>query len=552
MKTYISSVTDRTVSTKGVFSQKQNSSQSFAENLKEFSDKSAPQQGVSGAGSSVMLVGEISSSSPTVSELLMQHDKLKGSTWNILSAEQNQDKDFTRISSGTKVYYDSSDGSLRWGGASAEAMPVAPQRIFSPQSTTVSPVTVVERANPESLNVKRVELGVIDSKNPTVSHLLKANAELGGETWNILSSAVNQNKDFTSLPVGASVHIDPQSHEVSWRTSVTSNTSAVTVDLPVAAIEPAPTGVKEVLPATGEAEASSILLGRIDRKNPTVSHLLQQHPEHREGIWSVLNSDLNRDKPFHAIAPGTEIYLQPGSQEIVWTTAMNIEQRSAPAAARGIIPAEVASVEPRAVLPDGRATDLTEAVQPFMGKSYKEINCYELLVKGLERMDIPYTGKDGLLGKLTDMAREKGLPANAFMNGEGIVKAAGSLVLSRNYPRTSNWKREAEQLYEEMTPLLDKGQILSFSTQKRGHTGIVSQQHDQWTFINSGRLDNALTANNPSQGVGEEVLKREIRNWFKLANKSGESLTVTLGAIKAGGVVTALNVPITEVNGRHI
>jgi len=156
-------------------------------------------------------------------------------------------------------------------------------------------------------------------------------------------------------------------------------------------------------------------------------------------------------------------------------------------------------------------------------------------------MNIPYRGKDGLFAKLTRMAREQGLPTNAYLNGEGVVKAAGSLVLAKNYPHTSNWRREADELYAEMEPLLDRGQILSFSTRRRGHTGIVSHQQSQWTFINSGRLDNSLTTGSPSQGVGEENLKQEIRNWFRLASRSGDSLSVTLGTLGGEKVATAFS-----------
>ena len=61
------------------------------------------------------------------------------------------------------------------------------------------------------------------------------------------------------------------------------------------------------------------------------------------------------------------------------------------------------------------------------------MNCYELIVKGLRHLDIPYGGKDGLYAKLTRMAVDRGLAPNAYLNGEGIIKAAGSLVLSKNY-----------------------------------------------------------------------------------------------------------------------
>ena len=128
---------------------------------------------------------------------------------------------------------------------------------------------------------------------------------------------------------------------------------------------------------------------------------------------------------------------------------------------------------------------------------------------------------------------------------EGIVKAAGSLILSKNYPKIANWRDEAANLIKEIKPLLDNGQILSFSTEKRGHTGIVSQQNDQWTFINSGRLDNSVDLNSLRRGVGEEILHKEILNWFKLAHVKRETLSVTLGRLEQDRIRTAFNMPET-------
>ena len=69
------------------------------------------------------------------------------------------------------------------------------------------------------------------------------------------------------------------------------------------------------------------------------------------------------------------------------------------------------------------------------------MNCYELLVKGLRQMDIPYSGKNGLFGKLTRMAVDQGMAPNAFLNGEGIVKAAGSLVSWNHFSTTDKSSR---------------------------------------------------------------------------------------------------------------
>lgn len=462
MDKYINALSGHTTGSRNGSVKKASFSTSFASQLEAFSGKKSSL--VNGADSGErILVGEISRNRQTVSELLMHNKELKSSTWNILSSAANRNRDYTRLTPGTKVYYNSNDGSLTWSGTDVPALKeITAQPAAAPVFPGMTaPVQFVEESAPVHGVPGGVELGVISRQEPTVSHLLKAHPEFGNETWTILSSTINKNKDFSRLPVGAVVTIDPATREIGWQTGGAEGAAAQ--------------------PVQNNSVAAPVVI--------------------------------EKTQPEKSISP------QPEN-----TTA-----------AAGV-----------------QAGDLTEAVRPFFGRHYKEINCYELLVKGLERMNIPYSGKDGLFTKLTRMAKEQGLPANAYLNGEGVVKAAGSLVLSKNYPHTSNWKRDAENLYEELEPLLNKGQILSFSTRRRGHTGIVSQQDRQWTFINSGRLDNSLTEGSPKQGVGEENLREEIRNWFKLASKSGESLSVTLGNLGQERVVTALNTELPTPGRRRI
>lgn len=485
------------------------------------------------SASEPLLVGEISNQQKTVSELLMQNPALKKSTWNILASQQNRDKNYTKLPIGTRIYYNADQKTLSWetpgqGAKTAARLtaelarpPVSP--IFPLSSTTIEQVQASSQESQPNTSVP-LPLGQISEKLPTISHLLKADPGLGPEAWNILSAPANRNKDFTNLPVGAKVHLDPATREISWNSSTRTGTDQVN------RTEAMPSSRIPTFPAE-----QATLLGKIDRVTSTVSHLLSQQPELKDRIWQLLSNAANKGKPFHRIPSGTPIYLQPDSGEISW-------QNQAASPVSTPAPEKIATIAPPAVKKlqqNGPATDLTEAVQPFLGSSYKDINCYELLVKGLDRMDIPYGGKDGLYSKLQNMALDKGLPANAYLNGEGIVKAAGSLVLSRNFPSNSNWQKQSAALFEEMKPLLDKGQILSFSTRRRGHTGIISQQDKQWTFINSGRLDNSLAANNISKGVGEEDLHKELANWFKLAHKSKETLTVTLGQLTQQKVAAA-------------
>lgn len=499
-----------------------------------------------------ILIGTISEDKQTVSELIMDHETLKSSGWNILSSGQNRHRDYTKLHSGTDIYYSPATGNLSWSRSQAEDNVQSRAVVLAEveKNQSMEPSATHEKA--PGMQV----LGVINEQQPTVSHLLKNNESLTKDTWNILASESNINKNFRGLVPGTTVMYNPDSREITWQ--IPGSPIKAREVAAVAARGTGGIGDSEKLtlppvfqrniihqletePSAAVGENQPVLLGRIDRNNNTVSHLLAQNPDFKDETWQLLNSSLNINKPFDKIAEGTEVYLNPDSREIFWSSADDASTKAVPQIAAAL---HKKVYREEAGLDYGNpASNLTEAVQPFMGKSYKDIDCYELLVEGLRRMDIPYEGKGGLLTKLTTMARDRGLPINAYMNGEGIVKAAGSLVFTKSIPETSNWRQDADNLIREIEPLLDKGQILSFSTENRGHTGIVSQQENQWTFINSGRLDNAVTANNPSRGVGEEVLQEEIRNWFKVAHKSGESLSITLGKLEQNKILTAYNMP---------
>ncbi|MBT6277855.1 MAG: hypothetical protein HOI95_27445 [Chromatiales bacterium] len=515
-----------------------NATVSFADTLKDQLAKNAPRTPGETAGQDV-LVGEIGRAGQTVSDLLMHNAKLKASTWDILSAVENRGKDYTNIAVGAKVYYNSESGHLRWSGT-PQPFVLAPARPagLAPVAPTALSAAV---ATPKPQLSTGTELGVIDGKTPTVSHLLTKHPTLGSDAWNILALPINKGKNFNALPAGVAVRIDPVTREISWQSN-----GKVGQAIPVASDTASPlatTASSNVSNPTDVPieDVQPTLLGRLGARSPTVSHLLQKHPLLAGKMWAVLGNDVNRDKPFQKIPAGTDIYLQPGSMEIVWKHAGTTTQADvvpAPPSAQAVrMPARDETV----VMKEGAPTDLTEAVKPFMGTPYRHLNCYELLVKGLEGMDIRYYGKDGLYTKLTRMAHDQGLPSNAFLTGEGIVEAAGATVLSRSFRGISDTEQQVEQLFREIEPLLDKGQILSFSTRTRGHTGIVSQHDDQWTFINSGRLDNSLSTDNPYRGVGEEDLKREIRNWFTVASTRGESLMVTLGALRPAQNLAASN-----------
>ena len=404
-------------------------------------------------------------------------------------------------------------------------------------------------------------VGKISAEIPTVSELLKQHEELGQSTWDIVYSRQNREKDYTNIKPGTAIYYNPETAALYWSDPLPDSARAEkTQESHRQTHSPDPASAGSSV-AAGNAEANSpvekpisstpdgevIPLGRIDSSKPTVSHLLKNHPHFKAHTWSILADTINKDKPFERISSGTEININLQNMEISWNGG-----DGAVPASRQAIAAEVKEEHPEsvpAISLHRPAANLSEAVQPYLGTSYDEMNCYELVVKGLRQMDIPYGGKDGLYAKLTRMAADRGLAPNAYLNGEGIIKAAGSLVLSRNYTEVSNWQSETAALVREIEPLLDNGQILSFSTEKRGHTGVISQRDNQWTFINSGRLDNSVTRSRLNHGVGEELLMEEIGNWFKTAQAGKETLTVTLGRLEQTKIQTAYT-PRSSISGQ--
>jgi hypothetical protein len=272
-----------------------------------------------------------------------------------------------------------------------------------------------------------------------------------------------------------------------------------------------------------ESADSSIMIGTISKANPTVSHLFQSNPDFDNRFWNIINSKVNISKEYKSLRPGTQVSLDPKTMEISFGKSPKSSGTT-----------YMAQASQKSDIAGTGGFTLDEAVKPYIGTSYKKIDCYGLIVRGLSRQGVQYWGKGGIREKLENLAKKDGLPGNAYLNGEGLVEKAGEKIYSKSLLNISNSREKAEQVYSELRPHLQKGLILSFSTPTRGHTGVVSRQGDEWTYINSGLIDNQISHGKVSERVGEERLKAEINNWFTLAANRKESLTVTLGLVNKG------------------
>jgi hypothetical protein len=399
---------------------------SFQDIMSGASDRQA--QSSSGVDNAV-LVGTTSRETPTVSELMMHNSNLRSRGWDIINSSINADKPYTRIPEGTAVYYQPSTEELTWNGPSTSSSAAKSQASLAQQVYSQTANQQAETIQTGSSDSSRVlELGVLNSSTPTVSHLLAA-SELNDRKWDYLALPVNADRDFNRIPVGSSVNIDRESGEITWSKPQSSSTFTLS-----------PTATQEI--------------------------------------------------------PEEELPFPPA-------------EKSA-----------------------GIPGDLSQAVREFIGIPYKEMDCYSLVVKGLKNLGVRYGGTDGLYQQLTSKAKSAGLPENAFLTGEGLVDATGRKVMQESFDVIDSPKRTADTTLNNMEKVMAEGQILSFSTPTRGHTGIIARQEDgEWTFINSGRMDHSVSETQSSKEVGEEVLVDELQNWFSLARRRNEPLTITLGQI---------------------
>jgi hypothetical protein len=298
--------------------------------------------------------------------------------------------------------------------------------------------------------------------------------------------------------------------------------------------------------ATGKGADNLVCLGKLDNAKTTVSHLLVERTKTRGQVWDIVHDQANRAKDFRHIPSGESIYYDPGSKELIWGAEAYADQaRAAKSSEPGLEPTGTATQsgsqslyapEPTAGpnktgVQDQLGEGLRQAVCAYCGNAYERVNCYELVVQGLKDLGVNYNGRHGLQQELISRAKREGRPSNAYLTGEGLVSASGQRVFKAELRPPLDPRAKVDQLYAEILGHLQPGQVLSFSTPSRGHTGVVGRQGDTWTFVNSGQIDNPVSCPRTNYGVEEEDLRAELDNWLRRSSSRGETLQVTLGRL---------------------
>ncbi|MCP3852883.1 MAG: hypothetical protein GY694_22045 [Gammaproteobacteria bacterium] len=382
-------------------------------------------------------------------------------------------------------------------------------------SQKIGTQTSLQSPEPTYSKDSSIKLGALGTQNTTVAQLLLNHPELKSKTWSIIHNPVNHDKAFRKIPSGEAIFYNPKTQELSW-----SQANTPTKNPLVSA--PSLNRGKEITSHSTENSGQRMSLGEINQSNPTISDLLSQKSDLKAERWGIIHSDINKNKAFTNIPNNTMIYMDSQTKELSWNTTP-----STPSIAEKNSQKADSNTTENIVL----AKKLDEAVKPYMGTEYKHLDCYTLVVNGLENMGIKYRGKHSLSSQLLQKAQHEGRANNTYFTGEGLTEAVGNKVYTKAISSVSNIDQQSKDIFSEMKGLMKKGDILSFSLQTKGHTGVISQNKDQWTYINSGRLDNAIEEDAPKHGVGEETLLNEINNWVKRAKVRNESLQITVGRL---------------------
>lgn len=253
--------------------------------------------------------------------------------------------------------------------------------------------------------------------------------------------------------------------------------------------------------------------------NPPIS-VKRREAGRENGFALYLTEQLLRGSRFYASWSNVrETY--PGSTALINRRVAEPGSLSGAGVINGLYRRERAFAKERTsgIVPSAQGRTANRTSRP--GR-YSRLDCYEFVAAVLEKNGIRYYGKDGVGRALIEKAKMEHKPSNRFLTGEGLTRLLSSDAFTVNVKGES-----VQQTWEILEPRLTEGAILSFSSQRAGHTGLVALKDGRWIFINSsGRL-----GDKSSYRVKEEDLKEEIRSWLVRAKKEKGSLSITLGRV---------------------
>lgn len=176
------------------------------------------------------------------------------------------------------------------------------------------------------------------------------------------------------------------------------------------------------------APQNPVSLGRISTDQPTVSHLLVGHADYGRECWQIIHSQHNDEKPYRRIPEGTEIFLDPATQELFWETRPGMEP--SPKRSHQVRPQESCNKiqNPLADRHPAERERERELIQQAVSSAASRYDLSPELIFSVIRAESDFNvqavsraGAQGLMQLMPATARELGVdkPFDIFQNIEG-------------------------------------------------------------------------------------------------------------------------------------
>lgn len=154
--------------------------------------------------------------------------------------------------------------------------------------------------------------------------------------------------------------------------------------------------------AAAASEQDRISLGKISSDQPSVSHLMVNHPDYEQECWDIIHSEQNRNKPYTRIPSGTEIFLNPETEEISWQGDNRTHCNYTAAGSRNRVDLSI----------DNESEVIRESISRAASKhnlSGRLIECVIRAESGFDPFAVSRAGAQGLMQLMPDTARELGV-----------------------------------------------------------------------------------------------------------------------------------------------
>jgi hypothetical protein len=538
-------------------------------------------------------LGVLDKTTPTISHVVMNNENIKGYHWDIIHAGINKGKPYSTLPQGTRVSIDPNTLELLFSKPQQhveKSIPFFEKPKIAPASPKLSGTDILKIRLQELAqnNNKPVVLGTLSKSMPTISHVIQNNAHTQSFYKEIIYSATNRNKTYDNLQPGTKVCIDPVTLELSVEEPLSDGGRRVA---------PAPAGSEEACTGLSKGERlhqyvaglkqdgdNLIKIGTLSKDLPTVSQLLNSDQRFTGYQWNIILADINHDKPFSRLSPGTEVSINPDNLELLFGDADHEKKMSrveAPvypeiAAPSRHVPSEQIPIEKRppqetkispaqpapvvekmeqkpaapaplaesqkreAQMTTSATTTKSSVYQPLrkgsdgllfndklafsaeqmIGMDSSKVDSYELLVRGLQSQGIQYEGEKGLKENLDQLAAMVRLDKTALQNVDGILQIAGETLYAKTLGVHAT-KEELTDCTNTMKQFLQKGLVVKLSTPSTNKSGIVSNLQDEWTLISSDK-----------KTVNEATIDQTIKDLQSQASEKNEPLTVAVSRLK--------------------